>query len=164
MEKINRCKTSTAVLVGGFICQLAYTVAYVMILFGQNVLRNVFYGTADRPNIYPIVDILIMAATVLLISLLFFLVYHKATDPATQVPEVLTVIVCGLLLTGLPFSVNIISNMIYGSQGSEVIISYSLFTAMTAFIRPLSRLAQVLMMVGAMASIGNKRAARVSRN
>ena len=164
MEKINRCKTSTAVLVGGFICQLAYTVAYVIILFGQNVLRNVFYGTTDRPNVYPIVDIAVMIINLFLILLLFFFVFHKATDPSTQVPEVMTVIVCGLLLTGLPFSVNIISNMIYGSQGSEVIISYSLFTAMTAFIRPLNRLAQVLMLVGAMASIGNKRAACAPRD
>ncbi|MBQ2792383.1 MAG: hypothetical protein IJE98_04640 [Oscillospiraceae bacterium] len=158
MEIINRCKTCSTTLIVGLICQIFYTVCYLVILLGQGFLRAVFYGAAQRPNVYPVVDTVLLMGHLVLYLLLFFFVWHKATDATTRFPEMLAVVVCGLLLTGLPFSANMISNMLYGNQGSEVLISYSLFTAMTGFIRPLSRLAQVLMLVGAMGSIGNKRA------
>ena len=108
-------------------------------------------------------DILLIVILLVLHVGLFVLIWSQGRNVSFQAAEILAIVIGGLALTGLPVSTAILTNMGYAAQGAEMLANYSLLANLMGMVRPLSRLGLVLLVVGATASLGNKRACQRPR-
>ena len=166
MEKTERCKISVLVLNLSLICQILYALAEGAILVLQRPLKTLLNaGPSDiiQQNLYPMMDILLIVILLVLHVGLFVLIWSQGRNVSFQAAEILAIVIGGLALTGLPVSTAILTHMGYAAQGAEMLANYSLLANLMGMVRPLSRLGLVLLVVGATASLGNKRACQRPR-
>ncbi len=159
MEKTNRCKTVSLLLLLSLIFQGAYALAQTVILIAQRPLKALWSPASGvlEQNLYPPIEI---AGTIAVLALhvgLFVFVWSQMEKASFRVAEVLAIAVGGLLLVGSPISLSVLTNMAYASQGAQTLINYSLLVNLMGIVRPLSRLGWVLLVIGATASLGRKR-------
>ncbi|MDD3193575.1 MAG: hypothetical protein PHE47_06955 [Oscillospiraceae bacterium] len=166
MEKIERCKTSALILKVSLLLQVLYVLAEGMILAAQRPLKKLLNAGLPetlQQNLYPVMDILLIVLVLVLHVALFALLWSQGENASSRVAEVLAIIIGGLILTGLPISLTALSDMGYAVQGAQTLANYSLLSSVMGMARPLSRLGLVLLIVGATASLGNKRSCPVLR-
>ena len=94
---------------------------------------------------------------------LFVLLWSQAENTSFKAAEIMSIVIGGMILAGSPVSLSILTNMGYAAQGAQMLANYSLLTNLMSMMRPLSRLGWVLLIVGATASLGNKRSCLLSR-
>ncbi|MCI9406597.1 MAG: hypothetical protein HFK04_06765 [Oscillospiraceae bacterium] len=158
MEKTNRCKTVSLLLLLSLIFQGAHALAQAVILIAQRPLKILLSAhSAFEQNLYPPAEIAGIVAVLVLHIGLFLFVWSQMEKASFRVAELLAIAVGGLLLVGSPISLSVLTNMGYAAQGAQVLANYSLLVNLMGMVRPLSRLGWVLLVVGATASLGRKR-------
>ena len=153
MEKTARCKTSATILGISLLLQVLYVVVEAIILVLQRPLKSLLSTGAwevFEQNLFPIMDIAWIIFMLALHTGLFILLWSQAENRSFQLGEILSIIIGGLILT----------NMGYAAQGAQMLASYSLLSNLMGMAQPLSRLGWVLLVIGATASLGNKRSCR----
>ncbi len=165
MEK--RCKTISLLLLLSVILQGVYVLAEAVILIAQRPLKMLWsagtYHEAFEQNLYPLADILGVAVVLVLHVGLFILLWSQMEKGSFQVAEILAIVIGGLILVGSPISLSVLTNMGYAAQSAQMLANYSILSNMMGMVRPLSRLGWVLLVIGATASLGNKRSCRLPR-
>ena len=165
MEKTVRCKTATIILGLSLLLQILYAIAEFIILILQRPLKNLLNAGASeafRQNLFPIADIVWIIVMLVLHAGLFVLL-SQAENTSFKAAEIMSIVIGGMILAGSPVSLSILTNMGYAAQGAQMLANYSLLTNLMSMVRPLSRLGWVLLIVGATASLGNKRSCLLSR-
>lgn len=162
MEKTTRCKTVSLVLLLSVIFQGVYVLAEAVILAAQHPLKILWSAgvhSAFDQNLYPPLEIAGIAAVLVLHIGLFVLLWSQMEKTNFRVAEILSMIIGSLLLVGSPVSLSVLTNMGYASAGAQTLANYSILANLMRMVRPLSRLGWVLLVIGATASLSNKRSA-----
>ncbi len=163
MEKTARCKTSATILGISLLLQVLYVVVEAIILVLQRPLKSLLSTGAwevFEQNLFPIMDIARIIFMLALHTGLFILLWSQAENRSFKLGEILSIIIGGLILAGSPISLSVLTNMGYAAQGAQMLASYSLLSNLMGMAQPLSRLGWVLLVIGATASLGNKRSCR----
>ena len=166
MEKTVRCKTATIILGLSLLLQILYAIAEFIILILQRPLKNLLNAGASKvfkQNLFPIADIVWIIVMLVLHTGLFVLLWSQAENTSFKAAEIMSIVIGGMILAGSPVSLSILTNMGYAAQGAQMLANSSLLTNLMSMMRPLSRLGWVLLIVGATASLGNKRSCLLSR-
>ena len=160
METNSYNKTAGLLIKLSALIQILYGMAQAGILLLQQPLKVLINGNNEifQQNLYPIVDIVQILVVVLVQVLLCALLWSQEKNPFSKAPEIAAILVGGAFLVGIPVSLNTISTVGYSVQGVQAVANYSVLASIMAMAQPLSRLGLVLLVVGATASLFDKKA------